>query len=116
MIGNPRVAATRVHDGRPVGSPVVTVLQGGLRWKLLTLPAAPPGGPDETWLELVEATVERARDRWAYAQEQARRAARERRQFGAAFARAGLAWTNYWELAQEAADLRTRTTKRPARP
>lgn len=112
MTGNPRVAVTRAHEDRPRGQPVMKVLQGGVRWKLLTLPAAPPGGVDAAWLELVDATVERAHDRWAYALEQARRAARSRRQADVALARERLAWANYLDLTQEAAAL----TTRPASP
>jgi hypothetical protein len=112
MISNPRVAATRAHEDRPRGQPLMKVVQGGVRWKLLTLPAAPAGGPDAAWAELVEATVERAHARWAYALEQARRAARSKREPIAALARERLAWTNYRELCQEAEILIRRTRAR----
>ncbi len=110
MIGNPRVAATRTHEDRPRGQPVVKVLQGGVRWKLLTLPAMPPGGPDAAWRELREATVARAFDRWQYALEHAGRAARggHRADAERAVARERLAWANYWELRDEAAGLSRR--------
>lgn len=111
MIRNPRMSTTRAHDERPRGQPVMKVLQGGVRWKLLTLPAPPPGGPDAAWFELLEATVERAHDRWAYALEQAKRAARGRRNAGTALAREGIAWANYLELSEEAAGLIRRATK-----
>lgn len=116
MGANPRVAATRVHTDRPAGQPLVRVLQGGLKWKLLTLPAPPTTGPSHAWLELVDATVERACERWMYAQERARRAARDRRDVPASLGRARMAWTNYWELLLEAEDLRRRVGSRPARP
>ena len=112
MIGNPRVATTRAHDERPRGQPVMKVIQGGVRWKLLTLPATPPTGADAAWLELVDATVDRAHQRWAYALEQARRAVRARRHVKAALAREQLAWANYWELLQEAETLTCRPAAR----
>ena len=116
MGANPRVAATRVHTGRPAGQPVVRVLQGGLRWKLLTLPAPPVTGPSDAWLELLDATVERACERWMYAQERARRAAQDRRDTLASLGRARLAWTNYWELLLEAQDLTRRAVSLQAKP
>ena len=114
MLRNPRMAVTQRHEGRPLGQPLMKVLQGGLRWKVLTLPPAPPAGPDAAWLELLDATIERACDRWAYAQEQARRSARSRLHFEAAWARAKMAWANYWELSLEAENLRRRAESRRA--
>ncbi len=116
MGANPRVPKTRAHTDRPAGQPVVRVIRGGLTWKLLTLPPAPPGGLDPSWFELVEATVDRACERWLYAQEQAIRAARDRRGAPAAIARARTAWANYWELRTEAEELSRRAARRPARP
>lgn len=115
MMRNPRVPVTQRHEERPVGQPLIKVLQGGIRWKMLTLPPAPPTGPDAAWLELIEATVDRAHDRWAYAQEQARRAAQRGLEFGGAWARARLAWANYLELSLEAEGLRRRAAPRRAR-
>ena len=84
---------TRVHDGK--------------LWKLLALP--PPNTvADEGWLELVESTVERAWDRWCYAQQHAVRAARTRVRPEVALAVARIAWSNYWELQQEAVAIRYR--------
>lgn len=115
MAANRRVPRTRVHVDRPAGQPVVRVIRGGLTWKLLSLPAAPSTGADEGWLELLEATVDRACERWLYAQEQAVRAARDKRDAPAAWARAQTAWSNYWGLQTEAAELRRRAASRPAR-
>jgi hypothetical protein len=71
-------------------------------WKLLTLPSPPNGVSDAAWLELVECTVERAWDRWCYAQQHSTRAAREHFKAHVAAAVAEVAWANYWELLVEA--------------
>jgi hypothetical protein len=96
----------------------MTIVRDGGLWKLLTLP--PPGGtPDDAWLELVECTVERAWDRWCYAQQHAVRAAQERYKPQVALAVARTAWSNYWELYVEAEEIRARvsaaTSSRPPR-
>jgi hypothetical protein len=114
MGANPRVPKTRAYPDRPAGQPVVRVIQGGLTWKLLALPAASVEGADPAWLELVEETVDRASERWIYAQERAVRAARDRRDALAALARARLAWDNYWALSLEAEELKRRAARRPA--
>ena len=75
------------------------------RWKHLPLPPCPPGGPDETWRHLARATVERAFDRWCWAQHHATRAAREGGDGPPALQRAAAAWTNYFQLRQEATRL-----------
>jgi hypothetical protein len=79
------------------GQPVVTVLRDGGLWKLLTLPPPLGGTPDDAWLELVACTVERAWDRWCYAQQHAVRAAQERYKPHVALAVARTAWSNYSE-------------------
>jgi hypothetical protein len=85
----------------------MTIVRDGGLWKLLTLP--PPGGtPDDEWLELVECTVERAWDRWCYAQQHAVRAAQERYKPQVALAVARTAWSNYWELYVEAEEISAR--------
>jgi hypothetical protein len=94
----------------------MTIVRDGGLWKLLTLP--PPGGtPDDEWLELVDCTVERAWDRWCYAQQHAVRAAQERYKPHVALAVARTAWSNYWELYVEAEEIRARvngaTSSRP---
>lgn len=71
-------------------------------WKHLPLPPCPPGGPDDTWRRLARATVERAFDRWCWAQHHATRAAREGGEGPPALQRAGAAWVNYFQLRQEA--------------
>jgi hypothetical protein len=107
MAANPKHPRPNRHAGRPGGQPVVTVILDEGLWKLLTLP--PPGGsPDEDWLELVESTVERAWDRWCYAQQHAVRAAQERYKPRVALAVARTAWSNYWELYVEAEEIRRR--------
>jgi hypothetical protein len=107
MAANPKHPRPNRHAGRPGGQPVVTVVLDERLWKLLTLP--PPGGAsDEEWLELVECTVERAWDRWCYAQQHAVRAAQERYKPHVALAVARTAWSNYWELHVEADEIRRR--------
>jgi hypothetical protein len=112
MAANPNVPRPNRHVGRPSGQPVMTVVRDDRRWKVLTLPAPPNTGGDDEWLELVESTVERAWDRWCYAQQHAVRAARERFKPHLAVAVAQTAWSNYWDLCQEAERIRSRL--RPA--
>ena len=108
MAANPKHPRPNRHAGRPGGQPVVTVVREGGLWKLLTLPPPPGGTPDEDWLQLVECTVERAWDRWCYAQQHAVRAAQERYKPQVALAVARTAWSNYWELYVEAEEIRRR--------
>jgi hypothetical protein len=107
MAANPNHPRPNRHVGRPGGQPVVTVVRDEKLWKLLTLPP-PHGDTDDVWLELVDCTVERAWDRWCYAQQQAVRAARERFKPQVAVAVARTAWSNYWELLQEAERIKRR--------
>jgi hypothetical protein len=90
------------------------VVRDDRRWKLLTLPPPPNNAGEDEWLELVESTVERAWDRWCYAQQHAVRAARAHFKPHLAFAVAQMAWSNYWELYQEAERIRVRLLARPA--
>jgi hypothetical protein len=99
MSGNPRNRMTATHLGRGVGQATVHALAGGGSWKHLVLPAPGPAGGD--WRALVEATLERALDRWAYAQHHAAQAARDQSGARQALVRARTAWTNYWELKEE---------------
>jgi hypothetical protein len=108
MAANPKHPRPNRHAGRPGGQPVISVLRDGGLWKLLTLPPPPGGAPDDAWLELVECTVERALDRWCYAQQHAVRAAQERYKPHVALAVARTAWSNYWELYLEAEEIRGR--------
>lgn len=101
------------HDGRPGGQPVMTRIHDEKLWKLLALPPPPNGTTDDDWLELVDSTVERAWDRWCYAQQHAVRAARGHARPHIAVAVARAAWTNYWELRQEADGIRSRLLRRP---
>ena len=121
MAANPKHPRPNRHAGRPGGQPVITVVRDGGLWKLLTLPPPPGGSPDDAWLELVECTVERAWDRWCYAQQHAVRAAQERYKPHIALAVARTAWSNYWELYMEAEEIRVRvggatSSKRPGIP
>ena len=116
MAGNPRVSATRSHPGRGGGQAVTVDITEDASWKLLALPPLPPQGPDLGWLELVQATVERACDRWMYAHHQAVRAARFKQPASVPLARARAAWENYWELKEEAAELRRRGLHALTRP
>jgi hypothetical protein len=102
MAANPKHPHPNRHAGRPSGQPVVTAVTDGRVWKVLTLPSPPNGAMDAAWLELVDCTVERAWDRWCYAQQHAVRAARERFKAHAAVAVARAAWANYWDLLLEA--------------
>jgi hypothetical protein len=113
MASNPNHPRPNRHDGRPGGQPVVTVVRDDRVWKVLTLPSPPNGAPDEEWLELVDVTVERAWDRWCYAQQHAVRAARDHFKANVAVAVARAAWTNYWELLEESRQISERLRARP---
>ena len=104
MSGNPRNRLTGIHLGRGAGQATVRALSVGGSWKHLVLPPAPPA-PTPEWRALVEATLERALDRWAYTQHHAAQAARDRSGARQALARARVAWNNYWELHEEAGRL-----------
>jgi hypothetical protein len=114
MAANPNNPRPNRHVGRPGGQPVVTVVREDRLWKLLTLPPPPNGAVEEEWLELVACTVERAWDRWCYAQQHAVRAAREHFKSQLAVAVARTAWSNYWELLQEADGINARLRARPS--
>jgi hypothetical protein len=113
MAANPNLPGPNRHAGRPTGQPLVTVVRDDRVWKVLTLPP-PPNGSEELevhlgdWLDLIDSTVERAWDRWCYAQQHAVRAAREHFKATIAIAVARAAWTNYWELLEEAERIRAR--------
>lgn len=98
LAANPRNTTPRSHPGRGGGQPLMTVVQGGARWKVLTLPPLSSGQPREEWLELVDATVERARDRWEWALHQAQAVARGGHRWDSEWATSRAAWLNYWEL------------------
>src|SRR5579872_7468442 len=114
MAANPNHPRPQRHTGRPGGQPVMTLVRDDRRWKVLTLPSPPGTGQDDQWLELVDCTVERAWDRWCYAQQQAVRAARNRTRPQIALAVARMAWSNYWELNLEAGAIRSRLRARPS--
>jgi hypothetical protein len=116
MAANPNNPRPNRHVGRPSGQPVVTVVREDRRWKLLYLPPPPAGEADRDWLKLVDSTVERAWDRWCYAQRHAVRAAREQFRARLAVAVMQMAWTNYWELYQEAEEIRARLRARAPMP
>ena len=108
MALNPKNPRPNRHYGRPSGQPLMRLVREDRRWKVLTLPPPPVSGESEDWIELVESTVERAFDRWCYAQQQATRAARLRVRAHLALAVAKAAWNNYWVLFEEAALIRSR--------
>jgi hypothetical protein len=112
MAANPKHPRPNRHRGRPAGQPLMTRVHEDRLWKLLTLPPPSNGTADDRWLELVESTVERAWDRWCYAQQQAVRAARAKMRPQLALAVARLAWSNYWELTEEAIAIRARLAAR----
>ena len=116
MAANPNHPRPNRHTRRPSGQPVVTVVRDDRVWKVLTLPSPLNGADDTEWLELVDSTVERAWDRWCYAQQHAVRAAREHFKASVAVAVARAAWNNYWELLEEAERISERLRlQRPAR-
>jgi len=109
MAANPKNPRPLRHNGRPGGQPVMTLVREDRKWKVLTLPP-PTGMHDEAWMELVDSTVERAWDRWCYAQQHAIRAARVHVKPMLALAVARAAWNNYWLLCLDAERLRERVT------
>src|SRR6266853_3806910 len=117
MAANPNLPNPNRHVGRPSGQPVMTRVADNRVWKVLTLPFPPSGATDAEWLELVDCTVERAWDRWCYAQQHAVRAAQERYKPQVALAVARTAWSNYWDLYVEAEEIRARVSgAAPSRP
>ena len=108
MAANPNHPRPNRHVGRPSGQPVVTVVREDRRWKVLTLPPPPSSADEADWIAMVDCTVERAWDRWCYAQQQAVRAAREHFKAHLAVAVTRAAWSNYWELLQEAERIKER--------
>ena len=108
MAANPNVPRPNRHDGRPGGQPLMMVVRDDRRWKLLTLPTPPNDAGEDEWLRLVDSTVERAWDRWCYAQQHAVRAARIHLRAQIALALAEAAWSNYWVLVQDAERIRER--------
>ena len=107
MAANPRTSATRPSGHRRPGQPITVRMPVAGTWKLLSLPAEPDGGFNEDWFVLAALTIERAWERWDYAQHHAAAAARRRsRSARQAAARAIIAWSNYWQLLEEADRLR----------
>ncbi len=106
MAANPRRPSARAHPGRAGGAPVVRPIRPGIRWKLIVLPPSPGAGREDRWLELIAATVERALDRWAYAQHHALRTVRSGQPAAGVLALARVAWNNYWDLREEALRIR----------
>jgi hypothetical protein len=94
----------RGHPGRAQGSPIVTKIGLGQSWKVLSFPPRAENNDqdDEGWEELVLATLERALDRWNYAQHHSQRAVRRGAEVAVSLERARAAWENCWELFQEA--------------
>jgi hypothetical protein len=114
MAANPRNPRPLRHLGRPSGQPVLTLVREDRKWKVLALPPPTSDGEDAAWMELVESTVERAWDRWCYAQHQAVRAARLRVGPQVAIAVAAVAWENYWALLQDAERIKDALGLRPS--
>lgn len=112
MAANPNLPHPNRHVGRPSGQPVMTRVAGNRVWKVLTLPFPTNYATDAEWLELIDCTVERAWDRWCYAQQQAARSAREHFKAHVAVAVAQVAWVNYWELLVESERIRERLRAR----
>ena len=108
MAANPKNPRPTRHIGRPTGQPLITLIREDRKWKVLALPPPTASGRDDDWIELVESTVERAWDRWCYAQQHAVRAARVRTKPQLALAVAEAAWNNYWLLLQDAERIKER--------
>ena len=108
MAANPRNPRPNRHHRRASGQPLMTLVRDDRKWKVLTLPPPTISGEDAEWIELVESTVERAWDRWCYAQQQAMRAARVHVRPHLAVAVAMVAWNNYWALLQDADRIKSR--------
>src|SRR5205823_9550041 len=108
MAANPKNPRPNRHHGRPSGQPLITLVREDRKWKVLTLPPPTSSDEDADWIELVESTVERAWDRWCYAQQQAVRATRMGVKPSLALAVAGAAWQNYWGLLQDAERIKAR--------
>jgi len=113
MAANPKNPRPNRHAGRASGQPLMTLVREDRKWKVLTLPPPTLSGADVDWIELVDSTVERALDRWCYAQQQAVRAARVRAKPHLALAVAEAAWNNYWLLLQDAQRIKERLSARP---
>jgi hypothetical protein len=112
MAANPKNPRPVRHLNRPSGQPLITIVREDRKWKVLSLPPPLASGDEEAWMELVDATVERAWDRWCYAQHQAMRAARLHSRPHVALAVAGAAWDNYWLLLQDAERIKQRLSGR----
>jgi len=108
MAANPKNPRPARHAGRASGQPLMTLVREDRKWKVLTLPPPTTSGEDGDWIELVESTVERAWDRWCYAQQQAVRATRMGVKASLALAVAVAAWQNYWGLLQDAERIKAR--------
>ena len=108
MAANPKNPRPNRHAGRASGQPLMTLVREDRKWKVLTLPPPTLSGADVDWIELVDSTVERALDRWCYAQQQAVRAARLHVSAHIAFAVAQAAWNNYWVLLRDADRIKAR--------
>lgn len=104
MSGNPRAIAARSHAGRGAGQPLVRRVRGA-SWKMLVLPPDGESACGLTWSEMIEATVERALHRWLYTHAQVRREAACGGKIAKRWGEMEAAWSNYWELKQEAARL-----------
>ena len=113
MAANPKHPRPNRHHLRPTGQPLVTVVRRDRTWKVLTLPSPPANGGEAEWQEMIDATVERAWDRWCYAQQHAVRAARDHFKARVAVAVARVAWANYWELLEEAEAISVRLRGSP---
>jgi hypothetical protein len=108
LAANPRNHSDRRRSTyRAPGQPVTVMTPTGGTWKILSLPAEPTAGLTEEWFVLATATIERAYERWAYAQHHAIAAARRRsRHSRQAVAQALVAWSNYWQLLSDVDRLR----------
>ena len=111
MAANPQNPRPARYANRPSGQPVMAMIREDRRWKVLSLPP-PIDGDEAAWQELVDATVERAWDRWCYAHHQVVRAVRLHVKPLVALAIERAAWSNYWLLVQDAERISERLAAR----
>jgi hypothetical protein len=106
LAANRRYPQPYQHERHAAGQPVKVRVGSGASWKVLTLPGVPPEGIGLDWLELAEAMVDRAYQRWAWAQHHVKTCNTVRSGLRPALARATAAWENYSDLMEQFTDCR----------
>jgi hypothetical protein len=106
LLRNPRCPRPPSYPRRGAGQPTRLTKGSATSRKALALPSVLADGIDDAWLELALVTVERAFDRWAWAQHHAARTAFKHQDVRQAVVLLLAAWSNYWQLAEELDRLR----------